>query len=49
MRQLILKRATGPEIKALAQSQGMLTLRQDALYKIIDGRTSIEEMLRVVV
>ena len=49
MRQLILKRATGLEIRDLAQSQGMLTLRQDAMYKIIDGETSIEEMLRVVV
>lgn len=49
MRQMILKRATGLEIRDLAQSQGMLTLRQDAMYKIIDGETSIEEMLRVVV
>ncbi len=49
MRQLILRRATGIEIRDLAQTQGMLTLRQDALYKIIEGETSIEEMLRVVV
>ncbi len=49
MRQLILKRATGLDIKKLAQSQGMLTLRQDAMYKVIEGETSIEEMLRVVV
>ena len=49
MRQLILKRANGPEIRDLAQSQGMKTLRQEAIYKIIEGRTSIEEMLRVIV
>jgi len=48
-RQLILKRATGIEIRDLAMTQGMLTLRQDAMYKIIEGETSIEEMLRVVV
>ena len=49
IRQLILKRATGLDIKNVAQTQGMLTLRQDAMYKIIEGETSIEEMLRVVV
>ncbi|MBE6835547.1 MAG: type II secretion system protein GspE [Ruminococcaceae bacterium] len=49
MRQLILRRANGPEIKELAQKQGMLTLRQDAIYKITEGSTSIEEMLRVIV
>jgi type IV pilus assembly protein PilB len=49
IRQLILKRATGLEIRNVAQTQGMLTLRQDAMYKIIEGETSIEEMLRVVV
>lgn len=49
MRQLILRRATGLEIRDLAKTQGMLTLREDAMYKIIDGETSIEEMLRVIV
>jgi len=49
MRQLILRRANGPEIRDLAKSQGMNTLRQEAIYKIIEGRTSIEEMLRVIV
>lgn len=49
MRQLILKRATGLEIRDLAKTQGMLTLREDAMYKIIEGETSIEEMLRVIV
>jgi type IV pilus assembly protein PilB len=41
-------RAAGSEIGRMAQSQGMLTLRQDGWMKVQMGLTSIEEILRVV-
>ncbi|MGN0526859.1 MAG: GspE/PulE family protein [Acutalibacteraceae bacterium] len=49
MRELILKRAGVAEIKALAQEQGMHTLRQEGIDKILEGTTSVEEVLRVIV
>lgn len=49
MRELILKRAGVAEIKALAQEQGMHTLRQEGIDKILEGSTSVEEVLRVIV
>ena len=45
---LVLKRASTPEVKEAAVSQGMLTLREDGLRKVAAGQTSIEELLRVV-
>jgi type IV pilus assembly protein PilB len=35
------------EIREVAVSQGMKTLRQSALMKVIDGVTTLEEVLRV--
>ena len=49
MKQLILKRSGVQEIKELAVSQGMHTLRQEGIDKIIEGTTSVEEVLRVIV
>lgn len=49
MRQLILNHANGQEIQSLALSEGMYTMRQEAIYKIIEGRTSVEEMMRVII
>ncbi len=49
IKQLILKRAGVQEIKELAVSQGMHTLRQEGIDKILEGTTSIEEVLRVLV
>ena len=49
MRELILKRASVAEIKELAISEGMMTLRQEGINKAIEGTTSIEEVLRVIV
>ena len=39
--------ATTNEIQDAACSQGMKTLRQNALQKVIDGVTTVEEVLRV--
>ena len=38
-----------PEIKELAIKQGMHTLRQEGIDKILEGTTSVEEVLRVLV
>ncbi|MHB8512532.1 MAG: GspE/PulE family protein [Actinomycetota bacterium] len=37
------------EIGAMARSQGMQTLRDDGVLKALEGKTSIEELLRVIV
>lgn len=49
MKKLILDRANGADIKALAISQGMHTLKDEGIYKVMHGITSIEELLRVIV
>jgi type IV pilus assembly protein PilB len=43
----ILKNMPTAELRAIAQSQGMKTLRQAGLMKIIEGTTTVEEVLRV--
>src|SRR5213594_794001 len=47
IRDLILKNAPVTDIRAMAQAQGMKTLRQAGLLKVIEGTTTIEEVLRV--
>jgi type IV pilus assembly protein PilB len=47
MRTLILRNAPTNEIRDLALSQGMKTLRQNGLQKVIEGVTTVEEVLRV--
>lgn len=49
MKELILKRSGVADIKELAMKQGMHTLRQEGIDKILDGTTSVEEVLRVIV
>ncbi len=46
LRELILDRASANEIKRVAVSEGMLTLRKDALEKMKRGITSAEEVLK---
>ncbi len=36
------------EIWAAAKGQGLLTMKQDGILKVLDGRTSIEELERVI-
>jgi type IV pilus assembly protein PilB len=47
IQQLILKRATSAEIQAVAQEQGMVTMREDGYLKALAGRTSLTEINRV--
>jgi type IV pilus assembly protein PilB len=46
---LAVERASADAIRSVACEQGMQTLRQDGLAKVLQGVTSIEEILRVVV
>src|SRR5438874_366255 len=47
IRDAILKNQGTAELREVAQSQGMKTLRQSGLLKVLDGTTTIEEVLRV--
>jgi type IV pilus assembly protein PilB len=47
LRTVILKNGTTSEIREMAQAQGMKTLRQSGLMKVIEGTTTVEEVLRV--
>lgn len=44
---MILEHATADEIEKQAKSEGMITMKQDGYLKVLDGITSIEEVLRV--
>jgi type IV pilus assembly protein PilB len=49
IRDMILRGASTAELRAVAQSQGTKTLRQAGLVKVLEGTTTIEEVLRVTV
>ncbi|MDQ3752662.1 MAG: Flp pilus assembly complex ATPase component TadA [Actinomycetota bacterium] len=46
---LVVERSSADEIAKMAREQGMVPLRDDGMSKVIEGLTSIEEVLRVVV
>ena len=48
MRDLILRKAPTHEVRQAGLEAGMITLRQDAMQKILEGITTMEEALRVV-
>jgi type IV pilus assembly protein PilB len=45
--QLILRTLSETEIEKEARRQGRITMRQDGILKVLDGKTTIEEILRV--
>ena len=47
VKDLILQAAPPAEIAKVARDQGMSTLRESALQKVVDGVTTLEEVLRV--
>ena len=47
LRALVVAREPANIIKELAMREGMVTLRQDGWLRVIEGRTSVEEVLRV--
>ena len=48
IRKLIINKSDASQIKKVAVSQGMVTLRRDALNKVLQGITSIEEVVRAI-
>ena len=48
LRELILRKAPTHELRQAGLEAGMMTLRQDAMQKILEGITTMEEALRVV-
>jgi type IV pilus assembly protein PilB len=46
---LAVERASATVIEQVARSEGMRTLREDGMHKVIAGVTSLDEILRVVV
>ena len=48
IKELILRGASGAEIEIQAKKEGMLTMLEDGIFKVIQGVTSIEEVFRVV-
>jgi len=46
---LIVERKSADEIMRVAAAEGMITLRQDGLERVVQGKTSIEEISRVIV
>jgi general secretion pathway protein E/type IV pilus assembly protein PilB len=47
LRQMIYSRATSSELRAEARAQGMRTLREDGLQKVVQGISTVNEILRV--
>jgi len=47
IREAILKRANGDEIKLLARKEGMTTLRESGIQKVLEGETTMEEVMRI--
>src|SRR5262245_4502878 len=47
IRELILRNASTGEIRDVARSQGMRSLRQNGMQKVLEGVTTVEEVLRV--
>src|SRR5436190_2941746 len=47
LRRLVIRKATGSELKARATQDGMLTLRQDGWRRVLRGQTTVEEVVRV--
>ncbi|MAF20673.1 MAG: hypothetical protein CMI55_03260 [Parcubacteria group bacterium] len=45
---MILEKGTSFELRAKAMQQGMMTLMQDAMLRIVEGTTSMEELQRVI-
>jgi type IV pilus assembly protein PilB len=47
LRDMILKNASTAELREGARKEGMKTLREAGLYKVLEGTTTVEEVLRV--
>lgn len=48
LKEMIMAGKTGDEVATQARKEGMLTMIEDGIFKAAQGRTSIEEVLRVI-
>ena len=48
IRRMVVERYSSEDIKKTALAQGMLTLREDGLVKVAQGKTTLEEVFRVI-
>jgi type II secretory ATPase GspE/PulE/Tfp pilus assembly ATPase PilB-like protein len=48
LRELVLKRVSGADLRGTAISEGMQTMRDSGRRKVLDGTTTPEEVLRVL-
>jgi type IV pilus assembly protein PilB len=49
IRRLTVERKSADEIGRVAQAEGMRSLREDGIDKVLLGHTSIEEIVRVII
>jgi type IV pilus assembly protein PilB len=49
IRRLTVERKSADEIGRVAQAEGMVMLREDGIGKVLEGKTSIEEIARVII
>jgi general secretion pathway protein E len=47
MRKLIMGEATGNELFTMARQKGAKTIREDGIIKVMEGKTTIDELIRV--
>lgn len=47
IREMVIERASASRIKAQAIAEGLITLRQDAWRRMLEGETTLDEVLRV--
>jgi type IV pilus assembly protein PilB len=49
VRRLTVERKSADEISRVATAEGMKSLREDGIDKVLEGATSVEEIARVIV
>jgi type IV pilus assembly protein PilB len=49
LERLAVEHASADELARQAIADGMIPLRQDGFFKVLNGMTSVEEILRVIV
>ena len=48
LKEIILRGGSGDEIEAQAKKEGMMTMLEDGIFQAAQGKTTIDEVLRVV-
>ena len=48
LKEMVYRRATASELKEMSMSEGMRTLMQDSIVKLLKGQTDLAQVRRVV-